>query len=70
MSRRLVLPDVRSELAHHLSGWQLLSNNWVECHYTMSDGVHDDRWYGYWSYGTEPMQHVCGGLWRDDGYKW
>ena len=43
---------------------------WQRGVHGMHDGVYDGRWYGYRSYGTEPMQHVCGGLWRDDGYKW
>ncbi len=30
----------------------------------MHGGLYDVRWYGYGSYGTEPMRHLCGWIWR------
>ena len=70
VSRRLVLPDVRSELAHHLSVRQLLFYNWVECPYTMSgrqllfyhrvdstDSLHS--WHVRCDYGQQRVYGMC-----------
>ena len=48
----------------------LQSDIWQFSMYCMHDGVYDNGWYGYWSNRAEPMQHVCGGLWRHICERW